>query len=99
MQYLLMECPKPATAELIPMDDPRFNQIQHNTGYALREERQSSVAFHHEATPQTISNWTVMLAELSGDYVLPPAFVELMYHTETRGHSGSFVLRVTDDKK
>jgi uncharacterized protein YfaS (alpha-2-macroglobulin family) len=37
-----------------------------------------------------------MLAELAGDYVVPPAFVELMYQTETRGHSGTFNLKVKD---
>jgi uncharacterized protein YfaS (alpha-2-macroglobulin family) len=37
-----------------------------------------------------------MLAELAGDFVVPPAFVELMYQTEVRGHSGSFRLRVKE---
>jgi uncharacterized protein YfaS (alpha-2-macroglobulin family) len=37
-----------------------------------------------------------MLAELAGDYVVPPAFVELMYQTEVRGHSGTFALKVRD---
>ena len=96
MRFMLMECPKPATAEVIPMDDPRFVSQQINSGYALREERLSSVAFHHEQAPQTIMNRVIMLAELAGDYVVPPAFVELMYQTETRGHSGTFSLKVKD---
>src|SRR5204863_7111721 len=50
MAYLLMENPKPATAEILPVDDPRFGALQPNTGYALREERSASVAFHHEST-------------------------------------------------
>ena len=96
MRYMLMECPKPATAEVIPIDDPRFRNLQPNTGYALREERLASVAFHHEQTGQTVQNRVIMLAELAGDYVVPPAFVELMYQTETRGHSGTFSIRVID---
>jgi len=99
MRYMLMECPKPATAEVIPMDDPRFAVMQVSTGYALREERLASVAFHHEQTGQIVQNRVIMLAELAGDYVVAPAFVELMYQTETRGHSGSFSLKVADVKK
>lgn len=96
MRFMLMECPKPSTAEFIPVDDPRFASIQHNTGYALREERMASVAFHHEQAGQAMMNRVIMLAELSGDYVVPPAFVELMYQTEVRGHSGTFGLKVKD---
>ena len=55
--------------------------------------------FHHEETPQMLTDRNVFLAELSGDYVVPPAQVELMYQTETRGHSGTFVLKVVDDEK
>jgi hypothetical protein len=96
MRYVLMECPKPATAEVIPVDDPRFANHVIHSGYALREERLASVAFHHEQTPQAITNRYFMLAELAGDYVVAPAFVELMYQTETRGHSGTFVLKVAE---
>lgn len=94
MRFMLMECPKPSTAEVIPVDDPRFVNVALNTGWALREERMASVAFHHEHAPQQITNRVIMLAELCGDYVVPPAFVELMYQTEVRGHSGSFRLKV-----
>jgi hypothetical protein len=96
MRYVLMESPKPATAEVIPVDDPRFTGHVLQTGYALREERLASVAFHHEQTGQAITNRTILLAELAGDYVVAPAFVELMYQTETRGHSGTFVLKVSE---
>jgi uncharacterized protein YfaS (alpha-2-macroglobulin family) len=41
-------------------------------------------------------NRVIMLAELCGDYVVPPAFVELMYQTEVRGHSGTFSLKVKE---
>src|SRR5205085_5990272 len=96
MRFMLMDCPKPATAEVIPIDDPRFAAHIHQSGYALREERLSSVAFHHEQAPQTVTNRVFMLAELSGEYVVPPAFVELMYQTEVRGHSGTFTLKVKE---
>lgn len=96
MRFMLMECPKPSTAEVIPFDDPRFAGNQNSTGWALREERMASVAFHHEHAPQQISNRVIMLAELNGDFVVPPAFVELMYQTEVRGHSGTFSLKVKE---
>jgi alpha-2-macroglobulin len=96
MRFMLMECAKPSTAEVIPVDDPRFAGVHLNSGYALREERLASVAFHHEQTGQFVTNRVVMLAELAGDFVVPPAFVELMYQTEVRGHSGTFRLRVKE---
>ncbi len=94
MRYMLMECPKPSAAEIIPTDDPRFQALTLNSGYVLREDRLSSVAFHHEQAPQTVKNRMIMLVELAGDYTVPAAFVELMYQTETRGHSGTFSLKV-----
>ena len=96
MRYMLMDSPKPATAEIVPVDDVRFASFQLKTGYALREERLSSVAFHHEQAPRTVCNRVIMLAELTSDYVVAPAFVELMYQTETRGHSGTFRLKVKE---
>jgi hypothetical protein len=54
------------------------------------------VAFHHESTGAAITNRCLLLAELAGEYVVAPAWVELMYQTETRGHSGSFQLKVTE---
>jgi alpha-2-macroglobulin len=96
MRYVLMECPKPATAEVIPPDDQRFAGHVLQTGYSLREERLASVAFHHEIAPNTLMNRYFMVAELAGDFVVPPAFVELMYQTETRGHSGTFSLKVAE---
>ena len=55
--------------------------------------------FHHEETPQQLGVRSVFLAELAGEFVIPPAKVELMYQTQTRGHSGSFVLRVSEGGK
>ena len=54
--------------------------------------------FHHEETPQTLGDRNVFLAELAGEFVISPARVELMYQTETRGHSGTFVLKVAEKK-
>jgi hypothetical protein len=54
------------------------------------------VCYHHAETPQHVHDRAVFLAELAGEFVIPPANVEMMYQTETRGHSGSFVLRVEE---
>jgi uncharacterized protein YfaS (alpha-2-macroglobulin family) len=98
MRYLLVENPKPACAEILPVEDARFAANQHCTPYVLREERTAEVVFHHEQTPADIIDRCVLLAELAGDYVVPPARVEMMYRTEQRGHSGTFVLKVEDKK-
>ena len=37
--------------------------------------------------------------ELAGEYVLPPAEVELMYEPQTRGHSGTFHFKVADEEQ
>jgi uncharacterized protein YfaS (alpha-2-macroglobulin family) len=95
MRYVLVEDPKPGGAEVLPADDARFVAQQQNvTPYVLREERAALTCYHHEQTPQTLSVGCVFLAELAGEFVVPPAKVEMMYQTQTRGHSGSFVLEV-----
>lgn len=96
MSYVLVENPKAGGGETVPADDPRFaGQHGRCTPHALREDREAMTAFHHETTPRALSDRAVFLAELAGEFVIPPAKVELMYQTETRGHSGSFVLEVT----
>jgi uncharacterized protein YfaS (alpha-2-macroglobulin family) len=99
MRYVLVENPKPACAEILPVEDVRFTTAQQSTTYVLREERTASVAFHHEQTPQQLTDRCVLLAELAGDYVVPPAHVEMMYRTEHRGHSGTFRLKVAEEGK
>ncbi|MBY0525447.1 MAG: hypothetical protein K2R98_18720 [Gemmataceae bacterium] len=96
MRYVLVENPKPSCGELLPVDDPRYNQ--QGTPYVLREERTAAVCYHHEQTPNTIQDRCVMLLELAGDYTVSPAHVEMMYQTEVRGHSGNFFLTVVDEK-
>lgn len=95
MQYVLVENPKPASAEILPETDTRF---RHNsTDYVLREDKTSGVAYHHEQTGHTITDRSVIHVELAGSYAIPPAQVELMYEPQTRGHSGTFHFQVTDD--
>jgi uncharacterized protein YfaS (alpha-2-macroglobulin family) len=92
MRYLLVEDPKPAGAETLPEDDPRFPRA-HRT-WSLREDREQKLAYHHEQTGATTTVRSIMHLELAGELALPPAHAELMYQTQTRGHSGTFVLRV-----
>lgn len=98
MQFMLVEDPKPAGAEALPVDDPRFlrnpSGYPYAGGYVLREDRESHMAFHFEQANPTTTVRTVLHLELSGDIAFPPAQSELMYETQTRGHSGSFALKV-----
>jgi alpha-2-macroglobulin len=99
MRYVLVENPKPGGGETVPVDDARFvGQQQACTPYVLREDREAMTCFHHEETPHSLVDRNVFLAELAGEYVISPATVELMYQTETRGHSGTFVLKVAEKK-
>lgn len=51
------------------------------------------------AAPMHISDHCVMLAELADEYVIAPARVELLYQTTTRGHSGTFRLKVVEESE
>jgi alpha-2-macroglobulin len=94
MRYVLLENPRPSGCEFIPEDDRRFKLP--GTPYVLREERQTHLACHYEQTPEVIENHCILLAEVAGEFVAPPAQVELMYQTEIRGHSGTFRFKVVD---
>lgn len=92
MRYVLVESPKPSGCEALPLADHRFNQS--STPFVLREDKTTGLFFHHEHTPNQMVNRCVFHLELAGEYVIPPASVELMYQTDIRGHSGTFELKV-----
>ena len=92
MRYVLVENPKPSTCEILPETDRRFPQ--QSTAHALREDKTAGVLYHHEQTEPKIVDRCVLHAELAGTFLVPPAKVELMYETLTRGHSGAFHLKV-----
>jgi uncharacterized protein YfaS (alpha-2-macroglobulin family) len=95
LRYVLVENPKPGSCEIQPVEDSRFQQ--HATQHVLREDKETGVFWHHEQTNGNIQNHCVLRCELSGDFVFAPAHVELMYKPETRGHSGTFRLKVVDE--
>src|SRR5262249_35775964 len=99
MSYVLVESPKASGGEVVPADDPRFAP-QHSlcTPYALREDREAMTVFHHETTPQVLGDRSVFLAELAGEYVGGPGSGGRRCQTGTRGHSGTFLLEVTEGK-
>ncbi|MFN0253872.1 MAG: alpha-2-macroglobulin family protein [Kofleriaceae bacterium] len=94
LRFLLIEDPKPAGAEAMPLDDPRFVKPTLPGGWVLREDRETHLAFHFETARESTQVSSILHLELAGDLVIPPAQSELMYETQTRGHSGSFVLKV-----
>jgi hypothetical protein len=94
MRFVLVENPRPASCEVLPSDDKRFEQ--QGTPCLLREDREQRIAFHHDRTTGRIIDRCVLHAELVGEYLVSPAQVEMMYKTEVRGHSGTFAFRVAD---
>jgi uncharacterized protein YfaS (alpha-2-macroglobulin family) len=92
MRFLLVEDPKPAGAEALPATDHRLQTF--GKPWVFREDRESHLAFHHEEASSTTETRTILHLESAGDLAFVPASAELMYQTETRGHSGSFTLRV-----
>src|SRR5262249_7694234 len=98
MRYVLVESPRPSAGETVPEDDRRFDQ--RGTPHVLREDREAHVAYHLESTPVVVEARAVFHAETAGEFVVPPARVEMMYRTEVHGHSGTFAFRVTEpDRK
>ena len=97
MRYLLVENPKPGGCETIAPQDKRFEKMVSSAG-GLREDRDAKVCYHHEEAPNEVRDSCVFVAELAGEFVAAPAVAELMYHPETRGQSGTFVLKVQDRK-
>ena len=94
MNFLLVENPRPAGCEVMPEDDPRFLQRNPDKSCLLREDRDKLVAFHHDQIGGQIDDRCVLHAEMAGEFLVSPAHVELMYRTQTRGHSGTFRFRV-----
>ena len=94
MHFVLVENPRPAGCEVLPGDDPRFTQLEQGTPCLLREDRDKLIAFHHDQTQGRIVDRCLLHAEMSGEFLVPPAHVEMMYRTQTRGHSGTFTFRV-----
>jgi alpha-2-macroglobulin len=94
-RYLLVESPKPAGCEVIHQDDKRFETLTPKT-FDRREDRDAKVCYFLESPEKFETVRSVLLAELAGEFVVAPASAELMYEPLVRGHSGAFVLRVTD---
>ena len=79
---------------MVPEEDRRFDQS--GTPCVLREEREAHVAYHHERTEAMLIDRCVLHLENAGEFLVPPAVVEMMYQTETRGHSGTFRFRAVE---
>ena len=91
MSYTLIESPKPATGETVPVDDKRF---PNPGGYSLREDRETMGCFHYEHSSNAYAAEYVVLAEFAGKFRVPPARAEMMYRPTHDGHSDSFDLVV-----
>ena len=96
MEYFFVESPKPSCCEIAPADDKRFN-CHRSSGHVLREDKTTAVVHHYEAANSSVVACCVFYAELAGEYTVPPAYVELMYKPDVRGHSGTFRFKVADN--
>jgi len=89
--YTLSANPKLSCGEYTPLHDR-----QASTSHVLKESKAAGTFWHHEQGNRSIQNVSVYRAELAGEFLIAPAYVELMYDTEVRGHSGAFKLVVSD---
>ena len=96
MDYFFVESPKPSSCEIVPADDKRFKRYR-SSRHVLREDKTTVVVHHHEAATRAVTDYCVFYAELAGEYTVPPAYCELMYKPDVRGHSGTFRFKVTDN--
>lgn len=97
LQYFLIESPKPAGFETVPVSDRRFPAAPEAFAPVLREDRESMTCFHYEHAGSAGAEF-VVLAEFAGEFALPPARGEQMYRPTENGHSDSFVLKVAPKK-
>jgi len=84
--------PKPSCAEYTTV-----TENSQESPHVLKEAKASGTYWHHETGSQSLQNGCVYRVELDGEFLIAPAYVELMYDTEIRGNSSSFRLIVGDD--
>ena len=89
--YTLSANPKISCGEYTPLHDR-----QTGTSHVLKESKAAGTFWHHERGSSSLQTYSVYRAELAGEFLIAPAYVELMYDTEVRGHSGAFKLVVSD---
>lgn len=94
LNYTLAANPKLSCGEYTVQDE-KLSAGAH----VLREAKAAGVYWHHEQGNQRLTNESMYRAELAGEFLIAPAYVELMYDTAVRGHSGSFKLIVSEDAK
>jgi uncharacterized protein YfaS (alpha-2-macroglobulin family) len=90
--FSLAANPKPSCAEYTSV-----TAKSQESPHVLKEAKASGTYWHHEAGSQSLLNSCVYRVELDGEFLIAPAYVELMYDTEIRGNSSSFRLLVGDD--
>jgi len=85
LQFTLMESPKPAGGETVPVEDTRFPSSPDALGHVLREDREAMTCFHYENAEGTIAAEYVVMMEFAGGFQIAPARVELMYKQQWEG--------------
>lgn len=88
--YTLATNPKPSCAEYTTLGE----QPDPHVPYVLKENKAGGTNWHYESASNSLHTTSDYRVELDGEFLIPPAHVELMYDTEVRGHSGSFRLLV-----
>lgn len=96
LQYALLESPKPAGGETVPVRDKRFPTPAGALSHVLREDREAMTCFHYEQAAGMVAAEYVVLTEFAGEFRIAPARVELMYKPTVGGHSASFVVNVAE---
>ncbi|HEV3436042.1 MAG TPA: alpha-2-macroglobulin family protein, partial [Gemmata sp.] len=92
LQYTVLESPKPAGGETVPVSDTRFPTPADSKSHVLREDREAMTCFHYEQAAGMVAAEYVVLTEFAGEFRIAPARVELMYKPTVGGHSASFVV-------
>jgi uncharacterized protein YfaS (alpha-2-macroglobulin family) len=92
-RYLLAAAPKASGCQIVPATDMRFSRWQsHNA--SLREDKQNELLLHFEEMRRHSTPRHVLFAELTGEFVIPPAYAELMYQPDVRGNSGMMHIKI-----
>jgi uncharacterized protein YfaS (alpha-2-macroglobulin family) len=89
--YSLAADPKPSCAEYVEVENGNAD-----SPHVLREAKALGTYWHHETASSSLGHNSTYRVELEGEFLIAPAYVELMYDTEVRGHSDSFKLVVAE---
>ncbi len=94
--FALLVDPKISAAEFTKIKPLQRSGYGLAVPYVLKEDKAAGTFWHYERAQSGMTNISTYRVEMSGKFLIAPAYAELMYDTAVRGNSESFFLNVED---